>query len=157
MVIILFQKMRFYFLISIFGVCHGADKAGARKGWKLFTLTKHQGHGPWVMVWCYELLMLLSTFKVPMRIYTNFCLNEASLEEMPIFLLAFGIEWPEQIECGWGPEWTMQSLQCPSVVQNLDSGIWLTILKPHRPPRFVRHWLIGTCRTIHKKKEFEAI
>ena len=74
-------------------------------------------------------LIIRSTFLVLTMIYTNFCLNEASLEEMPIFLLVFGIEWPEGVECGWVPEWTMRFLQWPSVAQNLDSGTWHTISK----------------------------
>ena len=106
-------------------------------------------------------LMIRSTFIVPTRIYTNFCLNEASLEEMPIFLLGFGIEWLEEVECGWVPEWTMHFLQWPSVVQNLDSGTWHTISKL----RFISimfelfsiMYCIITCKIIRKKKEFEAI
>ena len=106
-------------------------------------------------------LMIWLTFIVLTRIYTNFCLNEASLEEMPIFLLGFGIEWLEEVECGWVPEWTMHFLQWPNVVRNLDSGTWHTISKL----RFISImfelfsilYCIISCKIIRKKKEFEAI
>ena len=147
--------MRFYFLISIFGVCQAADKAGARMGWNLWSCTNvmirvrrtpnsrssqrtvRLSGGLTVRtpsVWSsgdpdHDNSMIRSPSIVPTRIYTNFCLNEASLEEMPIFLLGFGIEWLEEVECGWVPEWTMHFLQWPNVVRNLDSGTWHTISK----------------------------
>ena len=106
-------------------------------------------------------LMIRSTFIVLTRIYTNFCLNEASLEEMPIFLLGFGIEWPGELECGWVPEWTMHFLQWPSVVPNLDSGTWHTVSKCRFISIIFELFSILYCiisyKIIRKKKEFEAI
>ena len=179
--------MRFYFLISIFGVCQAADKAGARMGWNLWSCTNvmirvrrtpnsrssqrtvRLSGGLTVRtpsVWSsgdpgHDHSMIRSPSIVPTRIYTNFCLNEASLEEMPIFLLGFGIEWLEEVECGWVPEWTMHFLQWPNVVRNLDSGTWHTISKL----RFISimfelfsiMYCIISCKIIRKKKEFEAI
>ena len=106
-------------------------------------------------------LMIRSTFIVLTRIYTNFCLNAASLEEMPIFLLGFGIEWLGELECGWVPVWTMHFLQWPSVVPNLDSGTWHTVSKCRFISIMFELFSILYCiisnKIICKKKEFEAI